>query len=448
LAIKQRATNKKRTLYSDKGGNRSFVDIVAPTQTLEPGDYILSITTTYQDMEPDTNDILLTMTPKKMSRAVEMQRLDEKYLTPMRPIKAAKLSPPVDVKLIPGNGRFIPNLNNKVLVVAEARDTGLPVKDLAFEITHAGKSLAELKTDEMGLAEFNYYSHTLGGERLDVTITDTKGNTVKEQVELSPIGSQVITQPKLHLLPAGQPIRFMLESLSKGPWHIDVFHHGHWLMSDRKEMSGARTPIDIPTTDDMKGLIHVQVAKDFLHPHTTYDAFLVWLYDPKDAVIDFDTPEMKGVDQNDPNLETIKLEKPFKKLWSYMDRAIQYDRAPIEQWQRKINALSVSETSYNPEQLAAQILREVHKDYMLLPNLIDTRGVREKAFSQKQDDDRNMLILLLIVSGVVLVFVLGMRIYQEMQARDEDAGIEMSGSHVTSMLVLSGIIIAAYAFMI
>lgn len=366
FVVKLELTNPQKgeswQIFHGGEGGLGYVDILKPVPDISPGNYIAKLTTTHPEYGEEINEFSLMISPRPTGHPVEVQKLDEKFTKAAGAISAHSLNPPLSLHLLPGNGRFVPSLNNDIMVIAEETASGLPAAGLKIEVALGDKSIGEALTDDMGLADFQYYPHTLGGENISLILTDRSGKTFKTQSTLAPLGSQVVTHPQKYFLPLGENVRFKLETLGRGPWHIDMFHHGAWISSNLMEIHGAPGLVELPTPPGMTGLFHVQVASDFINPNSSFDAFEFFVYDPKEAVTDEDDPRLKRADPDDPKIADLMLEKPFKRLWSYMKSGNLYSRDITERWLRKINNLSLKDMPYRPGALAEQILREVNKD--------------------------------------------------------------------------------------
>ncbi len=450
LELVQPSADRAWTLFEGYSGDRDYVNILGVLpRDLPPGDYLARLTTEVAEYGQEQNEFNLALRPTSPPRAIDVQVLDPRFLRRTDVIEANDLTPPVELRLIANSGRFVPNVNNAFLAVAETLPDHLPADGLAVTIKSGGKTIATLETDAMGLARFDHYPHRMGAEQLDIELTDSKGGVHSQKVKLGPIGAQVLARPEAFFIPANQNPRFRLETLRPGAWHIDVFQHGRWLTSLRQNMLGAPMLVDLTLPVGTQGLVQVQVASDVVNPVTAFDTFYLYLYDPATAVLNPEDPRLKNSDPDDPKRQDLALEAPFKKLWSLLNADRSLSRPTVETWQKKINALSLANKSYDPTALAEQILRELPKDYLILPELFDTRDNRTRGFAKQQKDHRNSVILLLALSGVVVMLALIIRIGREIYARrEEEVGIELSGNTVTIMVAYLAVVIAAYAVML
>ncbi len=468
LELVKPASGASWTLYQSRSGAETgleaYFEIPA---SVRPDEYLARLTTRVENMGFEFNEYSFSVTPKPTARMVDIHKLDEKLTEPMPPLKIGGFKPPVELRFLCNNGRFVQSLRNDILAVAENPENGMPVEGLAITMSRGGKVIANQITDGMGYAHLPYYPHDLGAEQVLVEVTDPKGkDTFKRQIALRPPGSQVVLQAPKVLHKAGEPLRFKLEALRQGPWFVDLIHRGNWLDTERTTVQGsAPSLVQLSLPQELRGPVFVQVASDTSNPGTSFDAFYVYIYDPKDAELDMEDPRFKNADPEDPKWDDIRLEKPLKKLWGYVGGNPNFPQTAVERWQRKLNAMSVNQHSYKPLALAEQILREVPKDYLLLPELINTKEKRLADFKKQQSEERDNVIWLLALSGLVVIMMIVMRIYRELQVRQqeqeklneersedeeegEDHGITVGGKHLTLLVVLLGIIAAGYGMML
>jgi len=448
LTLAQPASGQTWKLFEGFSGRETFVEAATRLPTLEPGEYMARVASRHAGYGEQTDEFPLTITAQAAPHEVAVQILDEKHSQRSRPIVAATLKPPVEARLIPNNGRFVPSLNNTILLAAEETDSGLPAVGLKADLVVKGKTIAELTTDDMGLAWFEYYPVAIGDEAVKATLADKEGNTFTTDTTLVPMGSQVLLTPTKYLVPAGEKLRFKMETLANGDWRIEAFQHGNFLMSAVKTMAGAPGYVDLELPAGTLGPVHVQAAYDVTAPGTTYDVFHAWIYDPREATLPADDPRLKNADPDDPKLADLKLEAPFKKFWSWVNGSPFYPAAAVEPWLRKINALSLKGLSYRPEELARQILSEHPKDFLVLPELANTHEARMKNFASAQQAKRDNLLILLAISGVVVFMTVVMRIVHEVKSREEYTELEVGGKTIALWLVALGVIAAGYGLLI
>jgi|GEM_PF-6983647 len=447
LELKQ-PDGKMLRIFSGHSGRENYLDIKTPPLTINPGTYVAILTTGRKDYGEETNELTIQVNQKMMAHSVEVQKLDEKFTTPFRPIRTDKLEPAMELRLVPGNGRFIPNLNNEILLLAEERASGLPVEDVEITIENGGKQIATVTTDKSGIAKFSYYAHSLGGDFLALKIKDAKGNEYSTDSKLQPVGSQVTLTPLKYWLEKGEKIQIKLDTLSKGDWHIDVFNHGNWIYSSKNKTNGAPIHLELPLPENVDGLLQIQVASDFTNPHTTFDAAYIFVNDMKKVKINQNDERFVKNRDNAENLVKLKQEKSFKRFWRLMGQYGSESPEIIEKWKKKINNVSLNQMGYEPMQLAEQILRELPKDYILLPHMLNTSKSKQTSFLKEQRSDRTMALFILGVSGLFVVLVIIIRIWREMTLRDQQTGIKTGGQHVLGLITLLIIIITGYAMML
>jgi hypothetical protein len=449
LDLAQPARNTSFKVFEGASNGKAYVDIMVPLPQMDVGDYLARLTVSSPSYGEEVEEFHLEITDRKPGRAVDVQRLDERNTRRAKPISVTELSEPAEIRLISNNGRFVPNLNNSILLVAETLPDRLPLAKLKVDVKAGGKTIANVTTDEMGYATFNYYPHTMGGEKLSLTLTDEKAKTQTVEGELRPFGSQVVAKPKAYLMPVGMPLRFRMETLSDGVWNIDLIHYGNWIMSIRQEMMGAAALVDIPVPSNIQGPLQVQIAKGTDAPNTAYEVFQVFYYDPAVAVVDPEDPRLKNGEPDETAMARMKLEKPFAKLWSYANGNPLFGADIVQNWQKKLNSMGLKNIPFNPETLADELLRDVQKDFILLPELLNTQESRQKAFAEKQRNKRDNALILLAVSGLFVIGLVGFRIWRELQSRESsEEGIENDRSHLTGLVVLVIIIILAYGSML
>lgn len=449
LDLLQPAAGMEHTLFQGASGDRNYLDVTASLPELPAGDYLARLTVSHPEYGEEVNETRLTITTRRPPRAVDVQRLDERQNQRARAAGFNELSQPLEITLLPNNGRFVPNVNNHVLLVAESLPERLPVRGLKVEVAAAGKAIASLVTDAMGHATFNYYPHTLGGERLRLTATETGGKSQSADAELRPFGSQVVARPRDYFLPAGTPLRLRVEALNEGIWNIDLIHYGNWLATLRQEMSGAAALVDIPVPATVTGPLQVQIAKGVEPPNTAYEVVQVFYYDPAEAVISPDDPRLVNAEPDPEMLERIKLEKPFTKLWNYVGSSSGFGQSLVENWQKKLNAMGLKRIPFDPKAMSEEILRKINKDFVMLPELLNTAESRQRNFAAQQRNKRDNALILLAISGLIVVGMMSFRIWRELQSRrDLDTGIETGGKHIAGLVFLFVIIIVAYAAML
>ncbi len=447
MELMRPVTGASFNVFEGSAARQGYVEASVPLPAMQPGDYIARVTATHEKYGQEVSEFRLAILPRAPARSLDVQVLDEVYTKLAPPVKVDQLTPPVELRLIANNGRFTPNLNNTLMLIAERSDNRLPVEGLNVEVVAGKRSIAKLKTDEMGLASFPFYPHSMGDQHITLKMTDPKGNVIEKRTEMRPIGSQVVATPNKQLLPVGEPITFKLETLRGGGWHVDLFDHGNLLLSTVQQMKGAAVQMSLPVPENATGMLYVQVAADFNNPTTSYDSFYVYVYDPKLAQLDEDDPRLKNAQLDDPKLDDILLEKPFKKFWAYVNGSHVFKREITERWLEKINNLSLAKLPYKPRELARQVLAEVPKDYYLLPELLNTRDVRIRDFDKKQRNDRDNVIWLLALSGVVVILLLGMKIFREIRLRDEE-GLEYGHGNIVTLLLLLAVVVAGYGMII
>ena len=141
-------SGETHTLFEGDSGRETYLDARGDLPKLDPGNYMARVTTKYGEYEPEINEFTITLTGKPSPRTVDLQVLDERYTKPAWPILAISLKPPVELRLIPNNGRFVQSINNTILVVAEYINSHLPAGGVTVRVSRSGNIIAEVTTDE------------------------------------------------------------------------------------------------------------------------------------------------------------------------------------------------------------------------------------------------------------------------------------------------------------
>jgi len=235
-------------VFEGESRTKDHVNVMVTLPKVEVGQYTALLTVTHPKYGEEINEFLLSITNNSPPRSVDIQLLDEKYTRLSPEVKAGTLKPPLEIRLVANNGRYVPSLNNHVLVIAEEAGSRLPASGVHIVLKTGGKQIADLTTDPMGYANFEYYPHTLDDYRFILHATDKSKATFEGATELSPPGSQVIATPKQVMWAEGEAIQFTLSALTSEPYYIDMFHNGNWVLSTIHKINTApESPRSIST---------------------------------------------------------------------------------------------------------------------------------------------------------------------------------------------------------
>ncbi len=400
---------------------KEYAEIQQSLPNLRPGYYEFLALVKAGEYPPQEVRFHIDVTRDEVPRAVEIAELTPEQMESGKPLKADVYDPPIHLEILPNNGRLFPNLNNPMLLTAYLRDRLTPVKELKVDVKSHGKEVAQVVTDTMGLAEFDYYPHAVDEGLMQVRLEDPKGTSFAGDYLVAPLGTKLLMRPKKHLYRVDEPLQFELEGLQSDPVYIDVFRGSNWIYSAKYELHGAKLPIKLRLPAGTEKMVYVQAAYDFLQPGTSFDAFYAY-YSPELSKLDNETIS-KARQKPQPDVDAYNKMKEieheaFLKFWSYVKNSPSYPNEVVEPWLKKINNMGLDEIPVEAEAMARLVLTRLPKEYLLLPLLTDTENEQRQLFTARQEENKSTLLVLLAGSGVAVVLFILMQIVANTRSRD------------------------------
>jgi len=344
---------------------------------------------------PEDNEFSLTVSEEAQPSIVQLAELEEAYLKRSKPLEIPTAEGTLLLRMIPNNGRYVPSLLNEVLVSFEYRDSpAAPVAGFKFGVRLGNDLLAELVTDEAGLARFSYYPSGLTSHKLNISTVLSDNSTFEGEYEMFPWGAQIVADVKQHFIEAGQPLQFGMTTLRPGKWLVDVYRKGNLIMHSAIESDGARKPVSLKLPSGADGLLYVQIAADSDNPTHAFEAFFVYVCGRNETAL------------------LSALEKALRSEAAFYGPEI-IDIEMLDNWSRRRASVAESETLR--EELAARLLSDLPKRYIVLPDLMDTRESKVAGFEENNTFKRRLALFVLALCGLSVVLYLGNRIRQELR---------------------------------
>ncbi len=422
LSVIDPSRGRPWVIGSAYSAGKDYAEIQQNLPNLRPGYYEFLAVVKADPYPPQEVRFNIDITREEVPRAVEIAELTPEQMETGKPLKADSFAPPIHVEILPNNGRLVPNLSNPMLLVAYVRDRLTPVKDLAAIVKSHGKEIAQVTTDVMGLAEFDYYPHSLDEGLVQIRLEDPKETVFSGDYLIAPVGTKLLMRPKKHLYRVDEPLQFDLEGLQSDPVYIDVFKGSNWIYSAKYELHGAKLPIKLRLPVGTEKMVYVQAAYDFLQPGTSFDGFYAYC-SPELTKLDNETI-VKARQKPKPDIEAFNKMKEieheaFLKFWSYVKNSPSYPNDVVEPWLKKINNMGLDEIPVDAEAMARLVLTQLPKEYLLLPLLMDNETQRRDAFNDRQNKRKTTLLYMLVASGVLVVFVILLQILANTKQRED-----------------------------
>jgi 5-hydroxyisourate hydrolase-like protein (transthyretin family) len=225
---------------------------------------------------------------------------------------------PIQVSLIAEGGRLIPDMENHVFAAAVYPD-GSPAAKCEVKAWQGqvakGKPLAEIKTNEAGLAEFTITPKAgqfrqgawaqrniemLGGQQtqawgpqqlfdLTAEARDAKGETARTQISLNsePFGENVLVRLDKAIYKGGEPLHLDIHSSAGMPTvYLDVVKNGQVLLTKWLDVKDgkAKHKLDLPA--NVFGTLEVHAYQTLASGEIIRDSRVVYVNPAADLKID------------------------------------------------------------------------------------------------------------------------------------------------------------------
>jgi hypothetical protein len=188
-------------------------------------------------------------------------------------LSAPVVKDPVSLVLVPERKALAPDVENRVYVAAATPD-GAPLKECRVAVSiirsDAKSALApleaehrELRTDEMGLAEFQFKPAKGVAYTLTATATDAVGHHGSAMQAASTDASEgLILRTDRTLAHVGDRLQLTaLSSVKTGTLYLDVIRNKQTILTSAQAIQGGRSEIDLPLTADMAGTLEMHAYK-------------------------------------------------------------------------------------------------------------------------------------------------------------------------------------------
>jgi len=225
---------------------------------------------------------------------------------------------PIQVSLIAEGGRLVPDMENHIFAAAVYPD-GSPAAQCAIKVWHGpaanGKALAEIKTNEAGLAEFTVSPKAgqfrqgpwmqrniemLGGQQtqawgpqqlfdLTAEARDAHGDTAKTTASLSsePFGENVLLRLDKAIYKGGEPMHLDIRSSAGMPTvYLDVVKSGQTLLTKWLDVKKGKAEYKLDLPASVFGTLEIHAYQTLASGEIIRDSRVAYVNPAADLKID------------------------------------------------------------------------------------------------------------------------------------------------------------------
>jgi 5-hydroxyisourate hydrolase-like protein (transthyretin family) len=225
---------------------------------------------------------------------------------------------PIQVSLIAEGGRLIPDMPNRLFAAAVYPD-GSPASKCSVKVWQGqaaqDKPLAEIKTNEAGLAEFTLTPKAgqfragvwgqrpiemLGGQQIqawgpqqlfDLTAEarDTKGETARTQISLNsePLGENVLLRLDKAIYKGGEPMQIDIRSSAGMPTvYLDVVKSGQTLLTKWLDVKKGKAEHKLDVPESVFGTLEIHAYQTLASGEIIRDSRVVYVNPAADLKIE------------------------------------------------------------------------------------------------------------------------------------------------------------------